>query len=497
MNPLFAENAPADIRLCDLTGRFSPPADGYRPKYGLIVIGGGAAGLVAAVGAAGLGARVLLVEKHRLGGDCLHTGCVPSKVLLEWGEKHPGPWAQPGGNWSQARENFAAAMDFIRLKRSELAQNDSSERLASLGVHTIQGEARFSGPNEITVNGRAFRFRKALIATGTRPKNLPVSGSEDPRVLTTDRIFDLAQLPAKLAILGGGPVGCEMAQAFSRLGSKVDLIQIHTRLLPREPVEASELLRQKFLGEGISVHLDTRPERIDRKEKELGVVLSSGKTITSDVVLCAIGRENNLQSLDLIHAGIQVTEGRLVLNEYLQTTNSAVYASGDVVGRWAFTHAADAMSRLFLRNGLLGIPFTRRKVNSLVIPWITWTRPRVGGVGLDPSGWDNSKGERILVQASEVDRLSLAGTDQGFYELAVDPKGKILGARGAGQHLETWLALVTQAMQQGIPLGNLADAIHPYPGLAESLTKAAGKWRKQQFVKGRLRGLLAAWLGRN
>lgn len=497
MNPLFAENAPADIRLCDLTGRFSPPADGYRSKYGLIVIGGGAAGLVAAVGAAGLGARVLLVEKHRLGGDCLHTGCVPSKVLLEWGEKHPGPWAQPGGNLSQARENFAAAMDFLRQKRSELAQNDSSERLAGLGVHTIQGEARFSGPNEITVNGRAFRFRKALIASGTRPRALVVPGCQDPRIVTTDRIFDIARLPERLVILGGGPVGCEMAQAFCRLGSKVSLIQTNNRLLPREPAKSSGLLLESISREGIDVHLQTRLERIDSGPEDLNLVLSTGAKVSADLVLCAIGRESNLQSLDLIHAGIQVTEGRLVLNEYLQTTNSAVYASGDVVGRWAFTHAADAMSRLFLRNGLLGIPFTRRKVNSLVIPWITWTRPRVGGVGLDPSGWDNSKSERIFVQASEVDRLSLAGTDQGFYELAVDPKGKILGARGAGHHLETWLALVTQAMQQGIPLGNLADAIHPYPGLAESLTKAAGKWRKQQFAKGRLQGLLAAWLGRN
>ena len=155
------------------------------------------------------------------------------------------------------------------------------------------------------------------------------------------------------------------------------------------------------------------------------------------------------------------------------------------------------MSRLFLRNGLLGIPFTKRKVNTLVIPWITWTRPRVGGVGLDPSGWENSKGERILVQAEEVDRNLLSDNEQGFYELAVDSRGKILGARGTAQHLETWLALVTQAMQQGIPLGNLADAIHPYPGLAEALTKAAGKWRKEKFAKGRLRGFLGAWLGRN
>ncbi len=497
MNPLFAENALADLRLRELTGTFSPPINGYRPKYGLVVLGGGTAGLVAAVGAAGLGAKVLLVEKHRLGGDCLHSGCVPSKALLEWGEKHPVPRDQTGGDFGAAQENFARAMEFLRQKRSELARNDSSERLSDLGVHAIPGEAHFSGPREITVDQRVFRFHKALIATGTRNRLLSVPGCDDPRVLTTDRIFDLSQLPDRLAILGGGPVGCEMAQAFARLGTRVSLIQSNSRLLPREPAQSSHLLRQSLIREGIEVHLETRIERIVPGLKDLDVVLSSGAEIAADLVLCAIGRETTLQTLDLDKAGIRIENGRLVLNEYLQTTNSAVYASGDVVGQWAFTHAADAMSRLFLRNGLLGIPFTTRKVNTLVIPWITWTRPRVGGVGLDPSGWENSKGERILVQAEEVDRNLLSDNEQGFYELAVDSRGKILGARGTAQHLETWLALITQAMQQGIPLGNLADAIHPYPGLAEALTKAAGKWRKEKFAKGRLRGFLGAWLGRN
>ena len=496
MNPSFVVDAPEDTQLRDLTGRFSPPAEGYRKTYGLVVIGGGTAGLVAAVGAAGLGSHVLLIEKHRLGGDCLHTGCVPSKALLDWGEAHPGPWNQPGGHVASAGENFANAMQFLRQKRSELARNDSAGRLSRLGIHCIQGEARFSGEREITVNGTAFGFRKALIATGTQPKKLTVPGGDDPRILTTERIFNLGELPGRLAIFGGGPVGCELAQAFSALGSRVTLIHNHPRLLPREPVEASGLLRHRFQTEGIEIRLGDRIERIDSREKELFVVLGSGETIIADLALCAIGRKSNISSLDLDKAAIKVDESGLVLDEYLQTTNKAVYASGDVVGRWAFTHAADAMSRLFLRNGLLGIPWTRRKVKTLVVPWITWTRPQVGGVGLDPSLGEQRGARRITIRASEVDRLSLSGNEDGFYELLVNPSGKILGGRGAAQNLETWLGLVTQTMQQGIGLGALADAIHPYPGHAEALTKAAGKWRKDQFARGRLKGLLSAWLGR-
>lgn len=456
--------------------------------WDLVVLGGGSAGLVAAIGAAGLGASVLLLEKDKLGGDCLHGGCVPSKSILE--AAHRAHLSQG----SAEKPSFEAVFAAMRRIRAELAHHDSKDRLLANGVFVGFGKARFLGPNQLSIQERRISFKRALIATGSRPVLPAISGLAPQDLVTTQHIFDLQLPPSHLTILGGGPVGCELAQAFQRLGVPTRIIQKSDRLLPRDDPQASRLLAEKLKEEGIEIHLGGEVE-LAEKDGAGWVLQLRGKSdrLRTGLLLAAIGREPDLEDLGLDEAGIRLQGKRLWTDRFLATTNPRVYAAGDVTGLWQFTHASDAMARLVLRNGLLGFPMSRKSVQSLVIPWITWTWPRVGGVGLDePSAL--AQGAKVyFTEAAQIDRLRLAGKSQGFFKLFATPRGKILGARACGEEIEGWLGLVTQAMEQNLTLSQLADGVHPYPSHHEALKRMAGEFRRQGFSPF-MKGVIQTWL---
>ncbi len=457
--------------------------------WDLVVLGGGTAGLVGAIGAAGMGARVLLVESHRLGGDCLHSGCVPSKAILE----AAGRLTALGPD-EDASKRFQKIFETMRAVRAELATHDSQERLERCGVKVVFGKARFLSPDRLTLGSQELRFKRALIATGSRPRLPDIEGADLPLVVTTHRIFDLASMPRHLTILGGGPVGCELAQGFARLGAKVVLVQSQERLLPRDDAEASALLAEGLRSEGIELIFGSIVRRIDQKSERLQLDFGPARApIATDLVLVATGRQANIEDLDLAKAGVGHDERGIVTDEYLRTTSARIFAAGDVTGRWQFTHASDAMARLFLRNGLIGFPFTRKRIQDLAIPWITWTWPRVGGIGMDEDQARVAGADTYRVDGKTVDRLRLGGQTQGFFKIFATSKGNILGARACGAQIEGWLGMVTQAMEQGTPLGALADAIHPYPGHAEALKKAAGEFRKKGFTS-MMQKIIKWWL---
>lgn len=478
----------ADKALHLLTGSDSRDSPIPEQIWDLVVLGGGSAGLVAAFGASGLGAKVLLIENHLLGGDCLHSGCVPSKAILE-AAFHP-----PHLQERDPKQRFRLILESMRQTRAEMANHDSKSRLNQAGIHVAFGMGHFAGPNSIQLGNKLIRFKRALIATGSRPKLPDIPGINHPLVVTANRIFDLKTPPDHLTILGGGPVGCELAQAFSRLGGKVTLVQSHSRLLPREDPDSSQILARALTDEGIELLFDQTVKTIT--PKGAGLCLDFGPShpqLFTDLVLAATGRQPNIETLDLEKAGVRSSSKGVSTREDLSTDNARIFASGDVTGRWHFTHASEAMSRLVLRNGLIAFPFTRKKVSQMTIPWITWTQPQVGGVGFDEQTAISKGATTIRVDSGSVDRLRLSGKPSGFFKLFVRNNGEILGARACANFIEPWLGQVSQAMEQGIKLGALADSVHPYPGSAEALKKAAGEFRKKGFTPF-MKNLIGWWI---
>jgi pyruvate/2-oxoglutarate dehydrogenase complex dihydrolipoamide dehydrogenase (E3) component len=324
-----------------------------------VVIGAGTAGLVTAAGAAGLGAQVALVEGHLLGGDCLNVGCVPSKAIIRssraafdandaerFGVRLAGP----------AEVDFAAVMERMRRLRARISHHDSAERFAKLGVDVFLGEARFSGPDTIQVDGRTLRFKRAVIATGARAAQPPVPGLAEAGYLTNETVFSLTQCPSRLAVIGGGPIGCELAQAFQRLGSQVFLLHKHAHPLDREDMDAAALVQKAFVREGGELRLDAKISRVERNAgHKLVCFEAQGKeeTIAVDEILAGAGRAPNVEGLNLEAVGVQYEPRKGVLvNDHLQTSNPRIYAAGDVCMAWKFTHAADFAARIVIQNAL-------------------------------------------------------------------------------------------------------------------------------------------------
>ncbi|MFQ3650842.1 MAG: mercuric reductase [Gemmataceae bacterium] len=439
------------------------PADWVNPvaasRYHLVVIGGGTAGLVCAAGAAGLGARVALIERHLLGGDCLNAGCVPSKSLLASARQSP--------------HDFPAAMQRLRRQRAELARHDSAERFRSLGVDVFFGQGRFRSPDSVEVAGQTLRFRRAVIATGSRPLRPNIPGIEN--YLTHEEIFTLTERPSCIQIVGAGPMGCELAQAFARFGVGVTLVEHAKRVLPREDEDAAAVVQAALEQEG--VRLTTQPDpRIS-------------------LTLVAAGRTPNIEDLGLEAAGVQWSESGIVINDFLQTTNPRIYAAGDVASPFKFTHAADAMARLVIRNALFG---GWGRFSHLVIPWCTYTQPEIGRVGLSLAEAQQRKiaVDTFQIPFSQVDRSVLDGQDQGFVRILV-PKGRLtpLGVTAVGQQVGELLGTVASLMAQRRPLSDFSSVIFPYPTRNDILRKlgdAANRSRLTPWV----RGLLRWWLGR-
>lgn len=457
-------------------------------RYHLVVLGGGTAGLVTAAGAAGIGASVALVERSLLGGDCLNVGCVPSKALLA--SAHAAAAVRRATELGVrlggvVAVDFPSVMERMRALRAAMAAHDSAARFRQLGVDVFLGGGRFVAPHEIAVGEVRLRFSRAVIATGGRPHVPAIPGLAEAGFRTNESIFDLTELPPRLAVLGGGPIGCELAQAFARLGSHVTLLQRGGQLLPREDREAAELLLATFRADGIDVRLGANVERVESVggTKRLWVASSTGSTsVEVDEILVAAGRRPNVEGLGLELAGVAYGERGVTVDDRLRTSNRRVFAAGDVAMAHQFTHLADATARLAIQNALFPI---KRGASRLVLPWCTFTEPEIAHVGL---GADEARRrglavEEVTVPFADVDRARLEGESAGFARILVESRnGRILGATIAGAHAGELISEVSVAMAGGVTLGALSGVIHPYPTLAEVLRKAGDAWNRRRLT---------------
>lgn len=457
-------------------------------KYNLVVIGAGSAGLVAAIGAAGLGAKVALIERHRLGGDCLNVGCVPSKTVIR-SAKLLGEIARAdrfGVQVEDVRVDFSAVMERMRRVRADISVHDSAQRVTKLGVDLFLGEAHFTGRNTIEIGGQTLAFRKAVIATGSRPAIPPIPGLAETGYLTNETVWDLTHLPPRLAVIGAGSIGAELAQAFRRFGSDVTIFDVLPRLLGREDEQAADVIRRVFEREGVGLALGVEIEQVARAgdAKQLTYKRNGAThTLVVDEILAAAGRLPNVEGLNLEEAGVVYTPRGVEVDETLRTTNPDIYAAGDVASRYQFTHVADAMARMVLQNALF--PGAKKKVSDLLIPWATYTDPEVAHVGM--YDWEAEQAgiavETFVHAVADTDRGRTDGEEEGFVKIHVK-KGtdKILGATIVGRHAGELISEVTVAMSGGLGLRHLATVIHPYPTAAEAIRKVADAYNRTRLT---------------
>ena len=483
------------------------PPDWVNPepagRYHLVVIGAGTAGLVSAAGAAGLGARVALIERHLMGGDCLNVGCVPSKGVIraarawhearEAHERFGGPAVD--GRSDGSHGDFGLAMERMRRLRAGISVHDGAARFRGLGVDVFLGEGRFVDPETVEVDGRRLRFRRAVIATGARPAVLPIPGLVEAGHLTNETVFNLTELPPRLAVLGGGPIGCELAQSFARFGSRVTVLDMAGHVLPREDADAAEIVQQALQRDGVQLALNARILEVRSRGAERVVVFESGgerREVEADRILVTVGRTPNLEGLGLEAAGVRSNPKGVEVDDRLRTSNKRIYACGDVASPFQFTHAADAQARIVIQNALF---FGRSKASALTIPWCTYTSPEVAHVGLYEKD-AKEKGhevETLTVPLSTVDRAILDGADEGFLRVHLR-KGtdKILGATLVAEHAGDMLGELCLAITHGIGLGKIASVIHPYPTQGEVVKKAADTWRRGKLTPG-VKKAFAGW----
>ena len=496
------------------------------PRYNLVVVGAGTAGLVTAAGAAGLGARVALVERRLLGGDCLNYGCVPSKGVIsaarmaaavrdagQFGVRVPEGW----------NVDFAAVMERMRMLRAGISRHDSAARFRDLGVDVFLGEGRFTGPDTLEVDARgkgdrsklckapggpfrkigpvpfsaALRFSKAVIATGSRAAIPPIPGLDQVDYLTNESVFSLTELPNRIGIIGAGPIGCELAQTFARFGSEVILVETAHGILPREEPDAAEIVKGALLRDGVRLLCCGQNVEVHKRgDQVLLHIESHGAAYDEpvDKLLVAVGRAPNVEGLDLDAAGVafDVKTG-VQVDDHLRTTNARIFAAGDVCSRYKFTHAADFMARIVIRNALFR---GRAKASGFIIPWCTYTSPEIAHVGLYPKEAEE-KGiatDAYTQELHDVDRAILEGETEGFVRVHTR-KGtdSIVGATIVAANAGDMISTITLAMTHGLGLKKIADTIHPYPTQAEAIRRVGDLYNRSRltpFVK----SLFQKWL---
>ncbi len=457
-------------------------------RHDLVILGGGSAGLVAAFIAAGMRARVALVERSRTGGDCLWTGCVPSKSLIAAAQlAHRIRHADSVGLTPvDPVVDFERVMDRVHGAMATIEPHDSPRRLREAGVEVIIGEGCFVGPSSIQVDGRTLDFRSAIVATGSRPGAMSIDGISDIDVLSTDTVWGLRELPRRLTVLGGGPVGCELAQAFARLGSRVTLVELADRLLAKEEPDASALIAERLGAEGVDVRLDTRAVQARPSvgaATEL-VMESRGarSAVAFDRLLVATGRRPVTGGIGLEEAGVDVDrQGAVVTDERLRTSARRIYAAGDVTARLPFTHVAGHHAQVAAPNALLG---ARRTIDE-TIPWVTFTDPEVAHVGLTEAQARERWGTRTIIARSDyahLDRAIIDGAPRGFALLVGDPRGRLVGATVAAAGGGEVIAELTALIRQGEPLAGVASTVHAYPTLAQGPARAAGEHLQRRYA---------------
>ena len=494
--PLAAKKLLDAIKARRVYARWTKPA---RFDRNLVVIGAGSAGLVSAYIAAAVKAKVTLVEKHRMGGDCLNTGCVPSKALIRTARlldqirrsKHYGISA------ATAELDFAAAMERVRRVIQAIEPHDSAERYARLGVECVQGEARITSPWSVEIRSqggtRALTTRAIVIATGGRPAVPPIPGIDEAGYVTSDTVWDLRELPRRLVVLGGGPIGCELAQCFARFGSRVSQVEMLPRILAREDPEISQLVAERFRSDGVTVLTghSAKAFQVENGERVLIAGHEGGEVrIPFDRLLVAVGRAANTKGYGLEALGIPVTKaGTIETDEYLRTIYPNITACGDVAGPWQFTHTASHQAWYAAVNALFG-GVRKFRADYSVIPWATFTDPEVARVGLNET---EAREKHIPCEVTtygldDLDRAIADGAAHGVVKVLTAPgSDRILGATIAGEHAAELIVEFITAMKHGIGLNKILGTIHIYPTFAEANKYAAGAWKRAHAPQGLLR----------
>lgn len=477
----------------------NPRADG---RYNLVVVGGGTAGLVSAGFAALLGAKVALVERDLMGGDCLVTGCVPSKAMIRAARVADNVRAAAEFGMAAGVEvDFAKVMDRMRRVRARIGHHDAASEFArKYGVDAYFGDAAFRGASRIEVAGQTLAFRRAVIATGGRAATPEIPGLPDAGFHTNETVFNLTQLPRRLAVIGGGPIGCELAQAFARLGSEVTIVHSGERLLPHDDAEAGAVLLDVLKREGLRVMLGSTVARVEAAPdgKVLQVRAQDGSTeLRADAILVGAGRAPNVEGLGLDAAGVEHGKDGIKVDDFLRTTNRNIFAAGDVCLREKFTHTADASARLAVQNALL---HRRLRWSRQVIPWVTYTDPEVAhvGIGLEQAREKGIEVDSYHVPLTDVDRALTDGEAAGFVKIVTRKgKGRPIGATVVAPHAGEMIGEITAAITGGLSLKQLSEIIHPYPTYAEAFRKAADEHQQKRLTP-RARWLFGKWfaLGR-
>lgn len=475
-------------------------------RYNLVVIGAGSAGLLVAAGAAGLGARVALVERDKMGGDCLNYGCVPSKALLRSARAAAEPRrrrygvgaVQPAPRWTEVAARVQSVIDTI-------APNDSVERFESLGVDVLLGRARLTSPHTVEValhDGptRSLEGKRIVLATGSGPLVPPIPGLEDAGYLTNETVFSHREQPGRLLVLGGGPIGVELGQAFARLGSQVTVVEMLPRLLPREDADAAEVVVRSLEADGMRLGTGLQAVRVEAGPNGKRVTCRPShdagapeQTFEADELLVAVGRRAHLRDLGLEQVGVATEQGLVRVDARLRTSVPSIYACGDAVGPYQFTHMAGQQARLVIRNALL--PFKAR-MNYRVVPWCTFTDPELARVGLseDEARQQATPYRVIKVPFDGNDRAVCDGETEGFLKVLTPPgRDVILGATLVGAHAGELLHELVLAMQARLRLRDIANTIHIYPTLAEIFRRAGDEARKAGFTPA-LQKLFKAYL---
>jgi pyruvate/2-oxoglutarate dehydrogenase complex dihydrolipoamide dehydrogenase (E3) component len=454
---------------------------------------------VIAAGAAMLGAKVALVERDLMGGDCLNFGCVPSKALIR--AARAAAAVRDAGRFgvevpAGVRVNFKIVMERMRKLRAELSPTDSANRFRSLGVDVFIGDGRFVGPDCVEVGGMKLRFKKAAIATGARAAALPIPGLAEAGYLTNETVFSLTELPRRIAVIGAGPIGCELAQTFARFGAQVTILEVAPQILIREDRDAAQRVEHAIVRDGVEIITGCRISGVELRGNEKIIATERdgvSREIIADEILIGVGRVPAVEGLNLEAATIEYDrQNGVKVDDHLRTTNPIVYAAGDVASPYKFTHIADAHARIILRNALF---FGRQRASRLTIPWCTYTDPEIAHVGLYEA---EAKQRGIAVatytqELAEVDRAVLDGETDGFVKVHVRAgSDRIVGATVVASHAGEIISELTTAIAAGIGLGRLGDVIHPYPTQADAIRRAAGLYTRTRLTP-LVAGLMKRW----